>query len=135
MLYTWRRRYLAEQQAPSTSLLPVVLRGDGPTQVVASSSGDPQAPDMKPASPEVQTALEENPLGGNAYIFRGQKPPRRQRQHPVLPVECLNRSLLVSAALASKSGSLEIMCRSKRPVQKEPGRAAYFSAKRLTLDA
>jgi transposase len=51
MLYTWRRRYLAEQQAPSTGLLPVVLLCDAPTQVVASSSGEPQAPDMKPASP------------------------------------------------------------------------------------
>ena len=51
MLYTWRRRYLAEQQAPSTSLLPVVLLSDALTQVVASSSGVPQAPDMKPASP------------------------------------------------------------------------------------
>jgi transposase len=51
MLYTWRRRYLAEQQAPSTSLLPVVLLSDAPTQVVTSSSGGPQASDMKPASP------------------------------------------------------------------------------------
>lgn len=51
MLYTWRRRYLAEQQAPSTGLLPVVLLCDAPTQVVACSSGEPQAPDMKPASP------------------------------------------------------------------------------------
>ncbi|MGX7002352.1 IS66-like element accessory protein TnpA [Caballeronia sp. KNU42] len=50
MLYTWRRQYLAEQQAPSTRLLPVVLLSDTPTQVVASLSGDPQAPDMKPAS-------------------------------------------------------------------------------------
>ncbi len=42
MLYTWRRRYLAEQQAPSTSLLPVVLLSDALTQVVASSSGVPR---------------------------------------------------------------------------------------------
>lgn len=50
MLYTWRRRYLAEQQASSTRLLPVVLLSDARTQVVASSAGDTQAPDMKPAS-------------------------------------------------------------------------------------
>ncbi|WP_327373120.1 IS66 family insertion sequence element accessory protein TnpB [Caballeronia arationis] len=50
MRYTWRRRYLAEQQAPSTGLLPAVLLSDAPTQVVASFSGDTQALDMKPAS-------------------------------------------------------------------------------------
>jgi transposase len=51
MLFTWRRRYLAEQQAPSAGLVPVVLLSDTPTEVVASSPGESRALDMKPASP------------------------------------------------------------------------------------
>src|SRR6185437_1299387 len=51
MLYTWRRRYLAEQHAPSTGLLPVVVLRDAPTQAVAPSPEDPQALDIKPGSP------------------------------------------------------------------------------------
>ncbi|QCP55028.1 IS66 family insertion sequence element accessory protein TnpB [Trinickia violacea] len=51
MLFTWRRRYLADRQARSAGLIPVVLVGDTPTEVVASPSVEPRVPDTKPASP------------------------------------------------------------------------------------
>lgn len=51
MLFTWRRRYRAEQQAPSGELIPVVLLSDTPTDLVASSPVKPQAQDTKPLSP------------------------------------------------------------------------------------
>jgi transposase len=35
MLSTWRRRYLADQQARSAGLIPVVLLSDSPTEVMA----------------------------------------------------------------------------------------------------
>ena len=50
MLFTWRRRYLADQQARSAGLIPVVLLSDTPTEVVASSPVEPQAQDTKPVS-------------------------------------------------------------------------------------
>ena len=51
MLYTWRRRYLAQQHAPSVDLMPVVLLSDVPTQAVASSSINSEALDSKPEPP------------------------------------------------------------------------------------
>ncbi|WP_159837848.1 IS66-like element accessory protein TnpA [Burkholderia sp. 8Y] len=51
MLYTWRRRYLAEQHTASAELVPVVLLSDAPTQVVSSQPGDSEAEDSKPESP------------------------------------------------------------------------------------
>lgn len=49
MLFTWRRRYLAEQQAQSAGLIPVVLVDDTRAEVGASSSIEPQAQDTRPA--------------------------------------------------------------------------------------
>jgi transposase len=49
MLFTWRRRYLAEQQAQSTGLMPVVLVDDARAELGASSSVEPQAQDTRPA--------------------------------------------------------------------------------------
>jgi transposase len=51
MLFTWRRRYLAERCRASAGLVPVVLLSDTPTRAVESSPGEPQALDIKPASP------------------------------------------------------------------------------------
>ncbi|RKU02497.1 IS66 family insertion sequence hypothetical protein [Burkholderia sp. Nafp2/4-1b] len=51
MLFTWRRRYLADQQARSAGLIPVVLLSDTPTEVIASSSVEPQAQGAKSVSP------------------------------------------------------------------------------------
>jgi transposase len=51
MLFTWRRRYLAEQQAQSAGLIPVVLVSDTPAEVVASSPVEPRVPDTKPVTP------------------------------------------------------------------------------------
>lgn len=49
MLFTWRRRYLAEQQAQSAGLIPVVLVDDTRAEVRASSSVEPQPQDTRPA--------------------------------------------------------------------------------------
>jgi transposase len=51
MLFTWRRRYLADQQARSAGLIPVVLLSDTPTEVIASAPVEPQAQGAKSASP------------------------------------------------------------------------------------
>lgn len=51
MLFTWRRRYLVEQQAQPAGLIPVVLVSDTPSEVIASSPVEPQAQDTKPVSP------------------------------------------------------------------------------------
>jgi transposase len=51
MLFTWRRRYLADQQAKSAELVPVVLLSDAPTEVIASAPGAPQAQGANPVSP------------------------------------------------------------------------------------
>ncbi|MGF6918804.1 IS66-like element accessory protein TnpA [Paraburkholderia sp. 40] len=51
MLFTWRRRYLADQQAQSAGLVPVVLPSDAPTEAVASAPGTPQAQGANPVSP------------------------------------------------------------------------------------
>ncbi|WP_321940496.1 IS66-like element accessory protein TnpA [Paraburkholderia sp. J8-2] len=51
MLFTWRRRYLADQQAQSAALVPVVLLSEAPTEVSTSAPGEPQAQGAKPASP------------------------------------------------------------------------------------
>jgi transposase len=51
MLFTWRRRYLADQQARSAGLIPVVLLSDTPTKVIASTSVEPQAQGAKSESP------------------------------------------------------------------------------------
>ncbi|WP_129561372.1 IS66-like element accessory protein TnpA [Paraburkholderia dokdonensis] len=51
MLFTWRRRYLADQQAQSAALVPVVLLSEAPTEVITSAPGEPQAQGAKPASP------------------------------------------------------------------------------------
>jgi transposase len=50
MLFTWRRRYLADRQARSAGLIPVVLLGDTPTEVFASAPVKPQAQGAKPVS-------------------------------------------------------------------------------------
>ncbi|MGF6658827.1 transposase [Paraburkholderia atlantica] len=50
MLFTWRRRYLADQQARSAGLIPVVLLSDTPTEVIASAPVEPQAQGAKSAS-------------------------------------------------------------------------------------
>ena len=49
MLFTWRRRYLAEQQAQSAGPIPVVLIDDTRAEVGASCSFEPQAQDTRPA--------------------------------------------------------------------------------------
>lgn len=51
MLFTWRRRYLADQQARSAGLIPVVLLSDTPTEVIASTPLEPQAQGAKSVSP------------------------------------------------------------------------------------
>jgi len=51
MLFTWRRRYLVDQQARSAGLIPVVLLSDTPTEVIASAPVEPQAQGAKPVSP------------------------------------------------------------------------------------
>jgi transposase len=50
MLFTWRRRYLAEQQAQSAGLIPVVLVSDTPAEVAASSLVEARAQDTKPVA-------------------------------------------------------------------------------------
>src|SRR6266404_2406356 len=50
MLFTWRRRYLADRQARSAGLIPVVLLSDMPTEVIASAPVEPQAQGAKPVS-------------------------------------------------------------------------------------
>ncbi|MGF6658506.1 transposase [Paraburkholderia atlantica] len=54
MLFTWRRRYLDDQQARSAGLIPVVLLSDTPTEVIASAPVEPQALGAKPV-PSVGT--------------------------------------------------------------------------------
>ncbi|MCP3713682.1 transposase [Paraburkholderia sp. CNPSo 3274] len=49
MLFTWRRRYLADQQARSAGLIPVVLLSDTPAEVIASAPVEAQS--AKPVSP------------------------------------------------------------------------------------
>lgn len=51
MLFTWRRRYLAEQQARSAGLIPVVLLSDSPTEVMASAPAQAQVQSAKPVPP------------------------------------------------------------------------------------
>jgi transposase len=51
MLFTWRRRYRADQQARSAGLIPVVLVSDTPTEVIASSPVEPRAEGTQPVSP------------------------------------------------------------------------------------
>ncbi|WP_232624509.1 IS66-like element accessory protein TnpA [Paraburkholderia ginsengisoli] len=51
MLFTWRRRYLADQQARSAGLIPVVLPGDSPTEVMASAPAEAQVQSAKPVPP------------------------------------------------------------------------------------
>ena len=51
ILFTWRRRYLADQQARSAELIPVVLLSDTPTEVIASAPVEAQAQRAKPVSP------------------------------------------------------------------------------------
>lgn len=51
MLFTWRRRYLAEQQAESAGPIPVVLVSDTRADVVASSPVESRALDTKPVAP------------------------------------------------------------------------------------
>jgi transposase len=51
MLFTRRRRYLADQQARSAGLIPVVLLSDTPTEVIASAPVEAQAQGAKPVSP------------------------------------------------------------------------------------
>ncbi|WP_237181875.1 transposase [Paraburkholderia tropica] len=50
MLFTWRRRYLADQQARSAGLIPVVLLSDAPTEVIVSAPVESQAQGAKSAS-------------------------------------------------------------------------------------
>ncbi|WP_454824737.1 IS66-like element accessory protein TnpA [Paraburkholderia xenovorans] len=50
MLFTWRRRYLADRQARSARLIPVVLLSDTPTEVIAMAPVEPQAQGAKSAS-------------------------------------------------------------------------------------
>jgi transposase len=51
MLFTWRRRYLADQQARSAGLIPVVLVSDSPTEVMASAPAAAQVQSAKPVPP------------------------------------------------------------------------------------
>jgi hypothetical protein len=51
MLFTWRCRYLADPQAQSAELVPVILLSEASTEVIASAPGEPQAQGAKPASP------------------------------------------------------------------------------------
>ncbi|REG45603.1 transposase [Paraburkholderia sp. BL6669N2] len=51
MLFTWRRKYLADQQARSDGLILVVLVSDTAAEVVASPQVEPRAHDTKPAAP------------------------------------------------------------------------------------
>jgi transposase len=51
MLFTWRRRYLADQQARSAGLIPVVLLSDAPTEVIASAPAEAQVQSAKPVPP------------------------------------------------------------------------------------
>jgi|tagenome__1003787_1003787.scaffolds.fasta_scaffold18332733_1 transposase len=51
MLFTWRRRYLADRQAQSAGLVPVVLLSDTPTEVIATVPVEPQAQVPKSVSP------------------------------------------------------------------------------------
>jgi transposase len=51
MLFTWRRRYLADQQARSAGLIPVVLLSDSPTEVMASAPAEAQVQSAKPVPP------------------------------------------------------------------------------------
>ena len=51
MLFTWRRRYLADQQARSAGLIPVVLVSDSPTEVMASAPAEAQVQSAKPVPP------------------------------------------------------------------------------------
>ncbi|WP_157140669.1 IS66-like element accessory protein TnpA [Paraburkholderia graminis] len=51
MLFTWRRRYLADQQARSAGLIPVVLLSDSPTEVMASAPAAAQVQSAKPVPP------------------------------------------------------------------------------------
>ncbi|WP_244314919.1 IS66-like element accessory protein TnpA [Paraburkholderia unamae] len=51
MLFTWRRRYLADQQTRSAGLMPVVLLSDTPTEVIASAPAEVQAQSAKPVPP------------------------------------------------------------------------------------
>lgn len=57
MLFTWRRRYLADPQARSAGLIPVVLLRDTPTEVIATAPVEPQAQGVKSLSPAVATCL------------------------------------------------------------------------------
>ncbi|MFM0236200.1 IS66-like element accessory protein TnpA [Paraburkholderia sediminicola] len=50
-LFTWRRRYLAEQQGESGRLIQVVLLTDTQADVVASSPVEPCSQDTKPVAP------------------------------------------------------------------------------------
>jgi transposase len=50
MLFAWRRRYLAEQQAQSAGLVPVLLVSDTPAEVGASSLLEARAQDTKPVA-------------------------------------------------------------------------------------
>jgi transposase len=43
MLFTWRQRYLVDQQARSAGLIPVVLVSDTPTEVIGSSPVEQRA--------------------------------------------------------------------------------------------
>ncbi|NVI09994.1 IS66-like element accessory protein TnpA, partial [Paraburkholderia youngii] len=51
MLFTWRRRYLADQQVRSAGLIPVVLLSDTPTEVIESAPAEAPAQGAKPVSP------------------------------------------------------------------------------------
>ncbi|MGF6960349.1 IS66-like element accessory protein TnpA, partial [Paraburkholderia youngii] len=51
MLFTWRRRYLADQQARSAGLIPVVLLSDTPTEVIESAPVEAPAQGATPVSP------------------------------------------------------------------------------------
>ena len=51
MLFTWRRGYLADQQARSAGLIPVVLVSDSPTEVMASAPAEAQVQSAKPVPP------------------------------------------------------------------------------------
>lgn len=51
MLFTWRRKYLADHQARSAGLIPVVLVNDTPAEVVALPPVEPRAHDTKPVTP------------------------------------------------------------------------------------
>lgn len=51
MLFTWRRRYLVDQQARSSGFIPVVLLSEAPTEVIASSPAEPQSLGAKSVPP------------------------------------------------------------------------------------